>query len=43
LLVFLHVVCFALWLGAVAASMLVICTLEPRLTNPDRAPLDAEP
>jgi putative membrane protein len=42
LLVFLHVVCFALWMGAVAASMLVIRTLEPRLTNPDRAPLDAE-
>lgn len=37
-----HVVCFALWFGAVAASMLVIRTLEPRLTNPDRASLDAE-
>ncbi len=42
LLVFLHVSCFALWMGAVAASMLVIRTLEPRLTNPDRAIQDSE-
>lgn len=42
LLVFLHVACFALWMGAVAASMLVIRTLEPRLTNPDSATRDSE-
>lgn len=41
-LLFLHVVCFALWMGAVAASMLVIRVLEPRLTNPDRAAMDEE-
>lgn len=41
-LVFLHVTCFALWMGAVAASMLVIRTLEPRLTNPDHAAQDSE-
>lgn len=29
-------------MGAVAASMFVIRTLEPRLTNPDRASMDEE-
>lgn len=42
LLVFLHVTCFALWMGAVAASLFVIRTLEPRLTNPDFATKDSE-
>ncbi len=41
-LLFLHVSCFALWMGAVAASMLVIRTLEPRLTSPERATQDSD-
>ncbi|MCS7289255.1 MAG: hypothetical protein NZ699_09010 [Roseiflexus sp.] len=37
-----HVACFALWMGAVAASMLVVRTFEPRLTtNAGDVPTDA--
>lgn len=32
-LLLIHVACFALWMGAVAASLLVVRTLEPRLTD----------
>lgn len=33
LLLLIHITCFALWMGAVAASLLVVRTLEPRLTG----------
>ncbi|MFN3395003.1 MAG: hypothetical protein ACK424_10640, partial [Candidatus Thermochlorobacter sp.] len=42
LLLLLHVVCFALWFGAVAASALVIRTLQPRLTDAASGAHDAE-
>ncbi len=32
-LLLIHVACFALWMGTVAASLLVVRTLEPRLTG----------
>ncbi|MGQ9549678.1 MAG: hypothetical protein ACUVSY_02015 [Roseiflexus sp.] len=32
-LLLIHVACFALWMGAVAASLLIVHTLEPRLTG----------
>lgn len=32
-LLLVHVVCFALWMGAVAASLLVVRTFESRLTT----------
>ncbi len=34
-LLLIHVACFALWMGAVAASLLVVRTFEPRLTTGD--------
>ncbi len=42
LLLLLHVSCFALWFGAVAASALVIRTLQPRLTDASSGAHDAE-
>lgn len=42
LLLLAHIVCFALWFGAVAASALVIRVLQPRLTDPDSGARDAE-
>ncbi|NTV46627.1 MAG: hypothetical protein HGB11_08955, partial [Chlorobiales bacterium] len=33
LLLLIHITCFALWMGAVAASLLVIRVFEPRLTG----------
>lgn len=42
LLLLLHIVCFALWFGAVAASALVIRTLQPRLTDAASGAHDAE-
>lgn len=41
-LLLVHIVCFALWFGAVAASLLVIRILEPRLTNAETGTRDAE-
>lgn len=41
-LLLIHVACFAIWMGAVVASMLVIRTLQARLTRPDGDPADAE-
>ncbi|MCS7013300.1 MAG: hypothetical protein RMI34_12180 [Chloroherpetonaceae bacterium] len=41
-LLLVHVVCFALWLGAVAASLLVVRILEPRLTDESAGARDAE-
>lgn len=32
-LLLIHVACFALWMGAVAASALMVRTFEPRLTT----------
>lgn len=32
LLILIHIACFALWMGAVAASLFVVRVLEPRLT-----------
>lgn len=42
LLLLLHVVCFALWFGAVAASALVVRVLQPRLTDDASGARDAE-
>ncbi len=41
-LLMLHVVCFALWMGAVVASLLVVHTFESRLTRPDALASDGE-
>lgn len=40
-LLLVHVACFAIWMGAVVASLLVVRTLESRLTRPDADPADA--
>jgi hypothetical protein len=39
-LLFIHVTCFALWFGAVAASLLVVRTFQSRLTDLSRDPSD---
>jgi hypothetical protein len=41
-LLMIHVVCFALWMGAVVASLLVVHTFESRLTRPDGLASDGE-
>lgn len=41
-LLMIHVVCFAIWMGAIAASLLVVHTFEPRLTRPDGLASDGE-
>jgi hypothetical protein len=41
-LLLIHVACFAIWMGAVVASLLVVRTLQGRLTRPDGAPADVE-
>ncbi|MBX0329003.1 hypothetical protein K2Z83_15095 [Oscillochloris sp. ZM17-4] len=41
-LLLIHVVCFALWFGAIVASLLVVRTLESRLTAADATAADAE-
>ncbi|NTV62528.1 MAG: hypothetical protein HGA65_03185 [Oscillochloris sp.] len=41
-LLMIHVLCFALWMGAVVASLLVVHTFEGRLTRPDGLASDGE-
>ncbi|NNJ08886.1 hypothetical protein EKD04_000940 [Chloroflexales bacterium ZM16-3] len=41
-LLMIHVTCFALWMGAIVASLLVVRTLEGRLTNPAAAAAEGE-
>ncbi|MBP1464291.1 hypothetical protein EYB53_001085 [Candidatus Chloroploca sp. M-50] len=41
-LLLIHVACFAIWMGAIVASLLVVRTFEPRLTKPDGLTSDGE-
>lgn len=35
LLLLIHITCFAIWMGAIVASLLLVRTLQPRLTAPN--------